>query len=169
MQSKLSPLAGHQRFSDRDPDARLCIYLWIYCVLVVGCFALGLYELMQPVRYPNVGLSGYPSSATAYTLPPSSSTEGFAVAIEPDEKTKGGTAPSPDQAKKSDHPRTNSKRTRPVPRTAHDPRMDYAAQPARGSYRPWGAQSWNNQPWGNQSWNNRPWGTQIWNNNRTWH
>jgi hypothetical protein len=129
--------AEAQRLSDRALDAGLCIYPCIY-LAQVGCFALGLYELMQPTRYPNLG-------ASAYTLP-SRSTPAFASAIVPEAKTRGQVSLQADKARNSDHvtAAADSKRMHPVHPKGHDPMMDHGAQPVFGSYGPRS----NYQAWG---------------------
>ena len=50
----------------------LAIHLCIYCA-VGGCFAFGLYELLQPTRFVNPGIAAYkPSPATVIAYGPSS-------------------------------------------------------------------------------------------------
>ena len=39
-------------------DVALAISLGVYCAFA-ACFALGLYALLQPSRYPNSGLAAY--------------------------------------------------------------------------------------------------------------
>jgi hypothetical protein len=153
MRSKPVPVrfrrpAEAQRRGNLALDAGLLIYCCIYCV-IVGCAALGLYELMQPTRYPNPGV-GAP-------MLPSRSAPVFASPVEPElkeanpgdqQEAKGEDqmAQQPNKAQDSDHATVAAgpKRTRPP---ARPKRRDPAngAQPVFGSYRPWsGYQAWGN-------------------------
>ena len=50
----------------------LAIHLCLYCA-VGGCFAFGLYELLQPTRFVNPGIAAYkPPPATVIAYGPSS-------------------------------------------------------------------------------------------------
>jgi len=46
----------------------LAFLLSLYLAVAAG-FAFGLYELLQPTRYPNRGLAGYTPSAAASVIP----------------------------------------------------------------------------------------------------
>ena len=88
--------AKTQRRHRRDyrADAAIGIYLCAFCALV-GCFFVGLYELMQPTRYPNPGLAAYKPAHTVAYVPQfqirnegePSVREAFAYAIEPGPET----------------------------------------------------------------------------------
>jgi hypothetical protein len=106
MYSHAKPQRRHRR--DYRGDAAIGIYLCTICALV-GCFFVGLYELMQPTRYPNPGLAAYkPAPTIAYVeqlrneREPSGRPE-FAYAIEPGSETPapapgtGETVPLPKQ------------------------------------------------------------------------
>ena len=90
------PPAKTQRRHRRDyrADAAIGIYLCAFCALV-GCFFVGLYELMQPTRYPNPGLAAYKPAHTVAYVPQfqirnegePSVREAFAYAIEPGPET----------------------------------------------------------------------------------
>jgi hypothetical protein len=132
-----------KRLSDRALGAGLAIYLCMWSA-IVGCFALGLYELLQPARYPNPGVSGYKPPTTGILAAPAP----IPVSIEP-EVTARADAGQPPTVKKSERATTTAaaKRTRPARPRERDPRMDYAAQPAFGSYRPWGSYpAWGTPP-----------------------
>lgn len=66
-------MAGSRRkYSDDGLAAAPWIPLCLYCA-VAGCFALGLYALLQPARHPNPGLVAYkppPATVISYGLPP---------------------------------------------------------------------------------------------------
>jgi len=151
MQSKLGPgrfrrPAEAQRSDDRALDAGLLIYACIYCT-IVGCAAVGLYELLQPTRYPNPGVS-------ANTLP-SRSTPVFTSPIEQqvksedEQEAKGENevAQQPSKTQDLDHATAGEgpRRTHPVRAKRRNPTTEHGAQPAFGSYRPWG----DYQAWGN--------------------
>jgi hypothetical protein len=162
-----------RRLSDGASEAGPASYLFIFCVLV-GLSAFGLYQALQPTRYPNPGLpaDGLRSSSGIGEVrelqfrndDKSRITSAFASAVEPVEKTIGE-APQPTKHKKNDHETATvgSKRTRAVQRRPRNPGMAYAAQPLPGTYRPWGSdQSWSNyRPWdGSQAWRGyRAWGS----------
>jgi hypothetical protein len=126
--------AGAKRWSDRALGAGLAIYLCM-CFAIVGCFAVGLYELLQPSQYPNPGVSAYRPPTTGILAAPAP----IPVSIEPDVTARADAA-QPPTVKKSERATTPapSKRTRPARSRERDPRTDYAAQPAFGSYRAWG-------------------------------
>ena len=152
MQSNLVAGRLHQpaeveRLTGRDLDVGLCICVCIFCALA-GCFALELYELMQPTRYPNPGVSAYqlPSEGTgvsAYHLP-SEGTAAFTSVIGPEMKTSGEAAPQPSKSKKLDRGTApvSVKRIRPLQPRGRDQRMAYGAQPTFGTYRPWPYEAW---------------------------
>jgi hypothetical protein len=160
--------------SKRASEAGAVSYLFIFCALV-GLSGFGLYQALQPTRYPNPGLpadelrfSGGMSQVRGLQFrndDKSSITPAFASAIEPVEKTIGEAAPQPATHKKIDHETSTigAKRTRSVQRKPRNPGVAYAAQPVPGSYRPWGSdQSWSNyRPWdGSQAWGGyRAWGS----------
>jgi len=51
-----------------DVAGDLALLLSLY-LAVAGGFAFGLYELLQPTRYPNRGLAGYTPSAATLVIP----------------------------------------------------------------------------------------------------
>jgi hypothetical protein len=171
MLSKLVPRRPTDGGSELAADVGAWIYLGIYCVLV-GCFGLGLYGLMQPARYQNPGMAAFKPTAVQIADGPqfgvggtSEANRAAAIAF----ATKAGSETTgeatPEQVKKSDRTasRTGSKHTRNVPaRERRSPMMAYAAQPYPGSFGSWGnSRPWNSYPsWSTQ----RPWG-----NNRSWH
>ena len=151
MQSRQTPahfrrFAQAHRLRDLALGAGLCLYFCLCCLIIGGC-AVGFYKLMQPVLYPNPGVSA--DSSTAFPAPKfdterpterSSAVERgsggeavFATAIEPEGKPSGGAARDKGRAKKSETGK------RPAQSKRHDPKMDYAAQPAFGDYRSWGS------------------------------
>jgi hypothetical protein len=175
MHSKIAPGRFHQhgllrRSSDRALGAGLASYLFVFCSLM-GLSGFGLYQALQPARYPNPGLPAHALASSSgisevHELQSryddkSGITPAFASAIGPLEKTNGEPVPQPARPKKIDHTTTTvgAKRTRVVQRKQRNPGMAYAAQP--GSYRPWGSdQSWNNY----RSWD----GSQAWGGYRAW-
>jgi len=145
MQSKLVPgrfrrPAEARRSDDRALDAGLLIYACIYCA-IVGCAAVGLYELLQPTRYPNPGVSAYtlPSRSMPVFTPPTE--QQVKSEDEQEVKTEDQLAQNPDRALAAASP----KRTHPARPRRRDPTMDRGAQPMFGNYRPWNSY----QAWGN--------------------
>jgi hypothetical protein len=65
-------MAGAPRQQADGLASALGIHLCIYCA-VAGCFALGLYALLQPSRVPNPGIAAYkppPATVIAYVPQP---------------------------------------------------------------------------------------------------
>jgi hypothetical protein len=172
MQSQLvpgrfRPPAEVQRLGDHALTAGLCIYAGLYLCLL-GYLAFGFYAVLQPTRYANPGVPANPDRparpyVSAYGFP-SNGTNAFASAIESGAKAKREVSDQPNKPKKPDNITMSLKRTRtvhPAQSKRHDPRMDYAAQPAFGDYRPWGSyQTWSGyRPSGNYqaSGGYRPW------------
>jgi hypothetical protein len=134
-----------RRSSQRDPDgvaAGLAIHLGLYCA-VAGCFAFGLYYLMQPTRLVNPGLAAYkpqPRAVIGHALPLKFERETItpAARVEPEPETVGASAPQlPDVKKaKPQMKAQNSSRARPVPRPQPGDPTNYAYQPFFGGYRP---------------------------------
>src|SRR5579871_2527685 len=142
MPSKLVPgrvrkPAEARRSEDLALVGGLCVYLCVYCTLVVG-LALGLYELMQPTRYPNPGVSAHaPAFRSALVLaspiePATEAENGQGV------KADGRAAREPGKAQNLDHATAAvaAKRPRPAHPKGRDAMTDRGAQPAFGSYRP---------------------------------
>lgn len=80
--------------------AALGIHLTLYCA-VGGCFALGLYALLQPSRFPNPGLAAYQSPpGTVATYIPHFRNGAEAVVpaalIEPELETTGRSTRQPE-------------------------------------------------------------------------
>ena len=151
MQSRQTPahfrrFAQAHRLRDLALGAGLCLYFCLCCLFIGGC-AIGFYKLMQPVLYPNPGVSADSSTAlpapqldterpTERSSPVERASGGeavFATAIAPEGKPSGGATRDKSRAKK---PETGK---RPAQSKRHDPKMDYAAQPAFGDYRSWGS------------------------------
>jgi hypothetical protein len=91
------------RYSRPQTDglaAALGIHLAIYCA-VGGCFAFGLYALLQPSRFPNPGLTAYkPPPGTVITYVPSFRNEAEAIVpaalVEPELETIGRSTHQPE-------------------------------------------------------------------------
>src|SRR4051812_13888157 len=65
-------MAGYPQCQRDGLAAALAIHLCIYCA-VGGCFAFGLYELLQPTRFSNPGIAAYnPPPRTVIAYGPSS-------------------------------------------------------------------------------------------------
>lgn len=170
MQSKLVPKRPTDG-GEGAADLGVWIYLGIYCGLV-GCFGLGLYELMQPARYQNPGLAAYKPTAAQIDDGPQFGLGGkseanraaaLAFATKAGSQTTGEATPEPVKKWDRTATKTGSKHARNVPaRERRDPTKAYAAQPYPGSFGSWG----NFRPWSSYpSWSmQRPWG-----NNRSWH
>jgi hypothetical protein len=165
-------VARARRVRDFALDVGLFSYFCLCCVFIGAC-VVGFYRLMQPIVYPNLRDSAYgstdlpaperPAETSSVAERASRGEDAFAAAIKPEEKPGGGAAENSGKAKKSEAATLSSdtKRKRPAQPKRHDPRMDYAAQPGFGDYRPWGSyQNWigdrpsrNYQSWGGY----RPW------------
>lgn len=176
MQAKLVPARSRGpavawRWSDFALEAGLCAQACLYLFLV-GCLGLGLYELMQPTRYPNAAMSasilpsGTGSSAVSIVpivkenddasrpqgVSPSKlspgSTDGFALASISEIKADyDGAAHASNGAKQSDRAANTvmSKRSRRTQSKGRDLMMNYAAHSPFGGYQPWSShQSWDN-------------------------
>jgi hypothetical protein len=64
-------MSGYARYQRDGLAGALALHLCLYCC-VAGCFAFGLYELMQPTRSNNPGLAAYkppPATVITYGLP----------------------------------------------------------------------------------------------------
>jgi hypothetical protein len=158
MLSKVTP----RRFSRpaaagwRSDNAGLGLYLFV-CLALLGWFVFEFYQIMQPSRYPNPGVSALALPSTSGTgdvrelqirdvqksqirneAESGTATE-VPSAIEPDMKTIGEAVPQPDMTQKID-PSTapaGSKHKRAEQPREHDPTMAYSAQPFVGNYRSW--------------------------------
>ena len=147
LRQRFASMAGHLSQSD-GLDAALAIHLGLYC-MAAGCFALGLFLLLQPSRSANPGLAAYkPPPATVMTFAEVSRTApaeasilmgGSEQAAAAKPETTGMAASAGNEIKKSepDVKPTSSKRPRAAARKQRrNPMMDYAAQPF-GGFRPW--------------------------------
>jgi len=119
------------------------------CCLVVGCFFIGLYELLQPERYANPGIAAYkPPPATVILYPqqprPKDEIDATFAAdalIEPEQEPTDKRAPQSTEVKTSRESKTPSQKRHRValPRQPHNPMTDFAAQPFffGHPWRPW--------------------------------
>lgn len=122
----------------RSENLPLGIHLLVFCV-VVGCFCIWFYELMQPERYPNPGVAAYkppPATVVLYSQLPRRSDEADATVAADDliEPEREATEKRPAQSvalKSSRESKTVSPKRRhaALPRQAHNPMTDFAAQP----------------------------------------
>jgi len=138
----------------REPDGvavALVIHLSLYCA-VAALFALVVYYLMQPTRFPNPGMAAHRSSpvTVSYVEVLRSKREGAqrAIKFEPEPETTGAaTWEAPDakpEAKKPKntsqsrtHPVRRQQQPRPVRRQQQPPdTTHYAQQPFFSGYRP---------------------------------
>jgi hypothetical protein len=120
----------------------------MFCVMV-GCFCMWFYELLQPERYPNPGVAAYkPPPATVILYPqrpqPNDEVDATVAAddpIEPErEATEKRTAQSAGLKSTRESKTVSPKRHHAaLPRQAHNPMTDFAAQPFFFG-RPW--RSW---------------------------
>ena len=131
----------------RSENLPLGIYLLIFCV-VVGCFCIWFYELMQPARYPNPGLAAYkPPPATVILEPQQPRPQddpglGVAVArVEPEQEASDKGAPQSTAVKSNRESKTLSQKRHhaALPRRSRNPMTDFAAQPFffGHPWRPW--------------------------------
>jgi hypothetical protein len=140
-------MARHYREQSDGLEVAPAILLGLYCA-VAGCFAFGLYALLQPTRLSNPGLSAYqfPSATiVTYALSPRLSNAPQPIpsveAAAPEPETTGTTAQGrndvqkPNRQVKSESPRRQ--RATSHRKERRSPTMDYAAQPFLGGFRPW--------------------------------
>jgi hypothetical protein len=140
-------------------------------LFLVGCLALGLYELMQPTQYSNAGMSAsaLPPGTGSFAVstvqigkandgasrqqdlspstPSSGSTDAFALVMASEIKANDGAAHPSNGAKQVDRA-TNTvmlKRSRRTQTKGRESITNYAGHSAFGGYAPWGSQ----QAWGN--------------------
>ncbi len=168
MQSRQPPayfrrVARAQRLRDLALRAGLLVYFCMYCVLVGGG-AVGFYKLMQPTPYPNPEVPAYsPTDLPALRLDSERPTERSSEV----EHAPG--AEDTRKAKKSQSAilSSDTRRRRSAQSKTHDPKMDYAAQPAFGDYRPWGSyQAWSG--YRTYSKNQESGGYRPWNSYQNW-
>jgi hypothetical protein len=145
-------MTSRPRYSNAGSAAALAIYLGVY-VAFAACFAAGLYWLMQPSVFANVGLAAYKpppktvvhyaGSPGAWTPPPSPEVP-IAMVMSPDpdaapitalEPKKEAAAAEPKKEGKKQQAATTSRARRPRPER-RNPMQDYAYQPSYG-FRPW--------------------------------
>jgi hypothetical protein len=150
-------MAKYSREQTDGLDVALAISLSAYCAFA-ACFALGLYALLQPSRYPNPGLAAYKApSAMVMTYMPSfrnaigSKPAALAAAetaksdtIKPETSGQAqaqvqGQAQAdvqkPAQEVRAEAPKRQRATT--ARREPRDPSMRYAEQPFSGGVRPW--------------------------------
>lgn len=132
----------------RSENLLLGIYLLIFCV-VMGCFCIWFYGLMQPERYPNPGIAAYkPPPATVIVYPhqprPKDEVDATVAAdtlIESEQEATEEKAPQSTEVKSSRQSKTVSPKRHhaALPRQAHNPMTDFAAQPFffGKPWRPW--------------------------------
>lgn len=142
----MSRVTLHQQ--RRSESLPLGIYLLMFC-LVVGCFCVWFYELMQPGRYANPGVAAYPPPpATVIRYPqqpwPKDGIDATVAAdalIEPQQEATDKTAPQSTEVKTSRESKTPSQKRRhaALPRRSRNPMADFAAQPFffGHPWRPW--------------------------------
>jgi hypothetical protein len=101
-------MSDYARYQRDGLAGALAIHLCIYCG-VAGCFAFGLYELLQPARNSNPGVAAYkPPPATVITRglpsrlaasPPATATQPAAsadlITAEPETTGRSTRAPEP--------------------------------------------------------------------------
>lgn len=121
----------------RSENLPLGIHLLVFCV-VVGCFGIWFYELMQPERYPNPGVAAYkppPATVVLYTQRPRPKDVDTTIAadtlIEPEHEAIDKRALQSAELKSSRESKTVSPKRHHAapPRQAHNPMTDFAAQP----------------------------------------
>lgn len=130
----------------RSENLPLGIHLLMFGV-VVGCFCMWFYELMQPERYPNPGVAAYkppPATVILYPPPPRPNNELDATVaaddlIEPEREATEKRAAQSVALKSSRESKTVSPKRHhaALPRQAHNPMTDFAAQPFLFG-KPWG-------------------------------
>ena len=123
----------------------LAIYVAICCGIPV-CLALGLYELMQPMRTSNPGLAAYkppPGTVIDFATPtrPLSVPETLPVVIEPTVETIAEPAPQQQVETKKSTSASKTQRTKRQRaarrKERRDPMTGFAFQPSFGGYRSW--------------------------------
>jgi hypothetical protein len=130
-------------------DVALAISLGVYCA-AAACFALGLYALLQPSRYPNSGMAAYKAPPTMVVTYLPSFRNAFvskaaALAAAETAKSEKIKAEASGQAQadvqKPAHELRAEAPKRPRVATARketrDPGMRYAEQPLSDGVRPW--------------------------------
>jgi len=135
---------------DSALNGGLCLGIGLYCA-VAGGLAFGLYELMQPTRYPTADISTLkaPSGSTVPQHPglstariASTGTGAFAFAIEPATEARDEPEQQPNTPAELDraaNPVGEVKQTRRVQPRSRGPTADYAGQPTFGGDRSWGS------------------------------
>jgi hypothetical protein len=132
-------MAGYPRYQGDGLAGALAIHLCIYC-FVGGCFAFGLYELLQPTRSINPGLAAYkppPATVISYGTSSSQAAPSYPVPMEPvaaaalltpEPETTGRSMPLPEQARD-----TPSRPRREV--KTKTGRREVKSEPSRGTAR----------------------------------
>ncbi len=122
----------------------LAIHLTIY-TFVFGLFAVGLYALLQPARFPNPGLAAYkppPGTVISLAMPPrllaaAEHIEPVAAAEpEPDLTDGRGSPELPAKAVEVQPPKPKHQKVKSLPEEGHSPRSAYAAYPMYSGDRP---------------------------------
>jgi hypothetical protein len=138
------------RSLQREPDGvavALVIHLSLFCA-VAAFFALIIYYLMQPTRFPNPGMAAHKSSPATVSylelLRSERESAQRAVKFKPEPETTGAaTREAPDAKQEAKKPKnTSQSRARAVrrqqqpPDTMHYAEQPYAQQPFFSGYRP---------------------------------
>ena len=154
-------MAKYSREQSDGLDVALAISLSAYCAFA-ACFALGLYALMQPSRYPNPGLAAYkappamvmtymPSFRNAIGSKPAALAAAEAAKSDTIKPETSGQAQAQAQAQVQGQAQADVQKPaqevraeapkRPRAATARketrDPNMRYAEQPFSGGVPPW--------------------------------
>jgi hypothetical protein len=120
----------------RSENLPLGIHLLMFGV-VVGCFCMWFYELMQPERYSNPGTAASkPPPATVILYPPwprlkdeIDATVAADTLIEPEQEATNKRAPTELKSSRESKTLTQKRRHAALPRRSRNPMTDFAAQP----------------------------------------
>ena len=145
-------MAKHSRKYSREQtdgvDVALAISLGVYCA-AAACFALGLYVLLQPSRYPNSGLAAYKAPpAMVVTYMPSfrngvrstPAVSAYSETANPETSGQAQAQAQADAQKPAQEVRAEApkrQRATTARRETRDPSMRYAEQPLSDGFRPW--------------------------------
>jgi hypothetical protein len=134
-------MANRSRYPDAGATTALAIHLAVY-VGVAGCFAAGLYWLMQPRVFANAGLAAYKpppktvviyaGSPGAWRPPPAPEPLPEMAANSPPVVAESPAVEPKKEAKQAAVTIQRARRSRPE---RSNPMQDYAYQPY--SFRPW--------------------------------
>jgi hypothetical protein len=122
----------------------LAIHLSIYS-FVFGLFAMGLYALLQPARFPNPGVAAYkppPDTVISWAMPPrllaaAEHVEPVAAAQPEPDLTDGRASPEvPATAVEVQAPKPKRQEVKPLPEQGDSPRNTFAAYPMYSGDRP---------------------------------